>query len=268
MSDKLYLTKVLLADGNTYHIKDEEARELIAQGIKIEIPANGTLPTASADTMGKFYFIPVNPAGGVNDGYDEFITVKSDDETPVYTWEKIGNARLDLSGYSLKTHTHTVSSTTKYLHKVSMPKTFSNQSVVTGISKSKLVTTSVTGVSGSTTASKATASSAVAVATTDTAVSVPNVTGNVAAEVTVTPATANRATGALGSETTTRGADTVMWGASVDSNGCLSFSYKPMTTASTVTGITSATTDATKTTHKGHTIRSHDDAVSGNRSSN
>ena len=76
---------------------------------------------------------------------------------------------------------------------------------------SKLTTTTVTGVSGSTTASKATAGTAVAVATVDTAKTV--------------------ATGSLGTETSTRSANTPMWGATV-SNETLSFTFKPISTTS------------------------------------
>lgn len=77
---------------------------------------------------------------------------------------------------------------------------------------SKLVTTSVIGVgSSTTTASKATAGTAVNVATTDTAKTV--------------------ATGSLGAETSTRGANTPMWGATV-TNETLSFTFKPMSTDS------------------------------------
>ena len=76
---------------------------------------------------------------------------------------------------------------------------------------SKLVTSTVTGVSGSTTASKATAGTAVNVATTDTAKTV--------------------ASGSLGTETATQGANTPMWGATV-SNETLSFTFKPLSTTS------------------------------------
>lgn len=77
---------------------------------------------------------------------------------------------------------------------------------------SKLATTSVIGVgSATTTASKATAGTAVNVATTDTAKTV--------------------ASGSLGTETATRGADTPMWGATV-TNETLSFTFKPMSTTS------------------------------------
>lgn len=85
---------------------------------------------------------------------------------------------------------------------------------------SKLETTTVTGVSGSTTASKATAGTAKNVATTGTAVTV--------------------ASGSLGTETSTRTANTPMWGASV-SNETLSFTFKPISTTSVTPAVANGT---------------------------
>lgn len=77
---------------------------------------------------------------------------------------------------------------------------------------SKLATTTVIGVgSTTTTASKATAGTAVAVAKAGTAATV--------------------ASGSLGTETSTRSANTPMWGATV-TNETLSFTFKPMATTS------------------------------------
>lgn len=55
------------------------------------------LPTASADTMGKIYLVA--HTHGSQDGYDEYITIESGSETKTYSWEKIGNTDIDLSGY-------------------------------------------------------------------------------------------------------------------------------------------------------------------------
>lgn len=55
------------------------------------------LPTASASTMGKIYLVA--HAHGTQDGYDEFITIESGSTTKTYSWEKIGNTDIDLSGY-------------------------------------------------------------------------------------------------------------------------------------------------------------------------
>lgn len=58
------------------------------------------LPTASADTMGKIYL--VSDVHSSTDNYDEFITLEKDG---AYSWEKIGNTDIDLSGYVKNTTT-------------------------------------------------------------------------------------------------------------------------------------------------------------------
>ena len=85
---------------------------------------------------------------------------------------------------------------------------------------SKLSTTTVTGVSGSTTASKATAGTAVSVAKAGTAATV--------------------ASGSLGTETSTRGANTPMWGATV-SEETLSFTFKPISTTTVTPAVSNGT---------------------------
>lgn len=58
------------------------------------------LPEASADTMGKIYL--VSDVHSSTDNYDEFITLEKD---RAYSWEKIGNTDIDLSGYVKNTTT-------------------------------------------------------------------------------------------------------------------------------------------------------------------
>lgn len=58
------------------------------------------LPAASADTMGKIYL--VSDVHSSTDNYDEFITLEKDG---TYSWEKIGNTDIDLSGYVKTTTT-------------------------------------------------------------------------------------------------------------------------------------------------------------------
>lgn len=53
------------------------------------------LPTASASTMYAIYLVP-DKHSDVGDNYDEYITLDNDGE---YSWEKIGNTDVDLSGY-------------------------------------------------------------------------------------------------------------------------------------------------------------------------
>ena len=117
------------------------------------------------------------------------------------------------------------SSTTKYLTKDTALTGLGTASTDTFVKSypgatSKMNTTTVTGVSGSTTASKATAGTAKNVATTGTAVTC--------------------ATGVLGTETSTQGANTPMWGASV-SNETLSFTFKPISTTSVTPAVSNGT---------------------------
>lgn len=104
MANNPEISKVTLPNGVTYDIKDTVAREAIKAGIDIEVV--DTLPAPSADTKGKWYFIKHEP--DVNDIYDEYITIGDGTEDNPYSWEKIGNTQVDLTNYSKKTHTHTV----------------------------------------------------------------------------------------------------------------------------------------------------------------
>lgn len=56
-----------------------------------------TLPTASSSTMGKIYLVKDKHSD--TDVYDEYITLNTDSE---YSWEKLGNTDIDLSGYQTK----------------------------------------------------------------------------------------------------------------------------------------------------------------------
>lgn len=113
MADNKLISKVTLG-GVTYDLKDQNARErlttlegLVAGGVQIIVA--DSLPTASRDTVGKIYFI--SHVHGEKDIYDEYLTViGGTEETPTYSWEKIGNTDIDLSGYAKNNHTHTVTS--------------------------------------------------------------------------------------------------------------------------------------------------------------
>ena len=61
-----------------------------------------SLPTASDDTMNKFYLV-AESTSETNDEYEIFITVKDGND---YEWEKVDTARIDLSGYSEIDHVH------------------------------------------------------------------------------------------------------------------------------------------------------------------
>lgn len=56
-----------------------------------------SLPTAAASTMHKIYLMADSSNKESQDNYDEYITILTG--TSTYTWEKIGNTTLDLSGY-------------------------------------------------------------------------------------------------------------------------------------------------------------------------
>lgn len=182
-----YISQVKLPNNTTYDIKDASAwtqiaalQEAVGAGLTLVVLGTDPLPTASADTMGKIYLKTDNshdPSSGTGwkDVYDEYVTVRTG--TSTYTWEKIGNTDVNLSNYSLKTHTHTYSGTTDagsaHKHTIGactstyiqpqadVPLTFGSTSFVTGVSTSKLEVTK---------ASKATAGTAVNVATVGTAV--------------------------------------------------------------------------------------------------
>lgn len=54
-----------------------------------------SLPTASSSTMNKIYLV-ADEHSDTGDNYDEYITLETDG---TYSWEKIGNTDVDLSGY-------------------------------------------------------------------------------------------------------------------------------------------------------------------------
>lgn len=122
------ISKIRLPGSNTdYNIKDTIARNMISGGITFEIvwtatdyasstapdatklstipagvhvaynngasQATGTL-TASADTKAKFYLIYSKTQIGDLDVFDEYVTIESGTS---YSWEKIGDTRIDLS---------------------------------------------------------------------------------------------------------------------------------------------------------------------------
>lgn len=96
-------------DGKTYYYADKGAREAIKAGLNAVVVSE--LPTASAETTGKIYLVPASREGIASNVKTEYITVIGGTaEAPTYTWEKIGDTDLDLSGYSKVGHTHKVTS--------------------------------------------------------------------------------------------------------------------------------------------------------------
>lgn len=110
------ISKITLPSGNTYYIKDETARQMIAGGVSFivawdgtsaptvaNVPAgvkmtyNGTTYTgtlAAADAQaGAFYLVKSSTQAEALDVYDEYAVVGS----ATKSWEKIGDTKLDLS---------------------------------------------------------------------------------------------------------------------------------------------------------------------------
>ena len=97
------ISKITLPSGNTYDIKDETAREMIANLNQFTYNVVNALPTASADTMYQIYLIQ-SQTTGVDDEYEEYITLdKGAGASPRYKWEMLGTISApDLSDYVRK----------------------------------------------------------------------------------------------------------------------------------------------------------------------
>lgn len=111
MVNKL-ISKVTL-NGTVYDIKDANARARLTslEGVVrggIQIKVDTVLPAASADTLGIIHFIPLSAPNGQNK-YEEYLTVVGGTEqSPTYSWEKIGTTDIDLSNYAKKSHKHNI----------------------------------------------------------------------------------------------------------------------------------------------------------------
>lgn len=65
-----------------------------------------SLPAASSSTMNKLYLV-AEATSQTHDNYEVFVTVRTGSSPNYsYAWEKVDTARVDLSGYSLTSHTH------------------------------------------------------------------------------------------------------------------------------------------------------------------
>jgi len=120
--EKLYISRITLPNGNTYDLKDQEARDLIEQlnsgslafvkataanitpyGVEWDNNGSAVVGTlaAAADTQGKIYLVPQENGAG-RDIYAEYVTViagGSGTELDPYTyaWEKLGDTEIDFS---------------------------------------------------------------------------------------------------------------------------------------------------------------------------
>ena len=133
MPDKLYLSKITLPDGNTYELKDLEARDLIDQiaaGSLTFIRCTGASNTpqgvqwndggtvitgtlvASNDTKGKIYLVPQKNGAG-KDYFEEYVTVDtSATSTPNLVWEKLGDTEIDFESLGAFAYADTGSGST------------------------------------------------------------------------------------------------------------------------------------------------------------
>lgn len=89
-----------VSDNNDSFVKAKDIKsyvdDLVAIGLVIEVVT--TLPTAGQSTMGKIYLVA--DTHSTQDVYDEYITVRTGTTgSYTYSWEKIGNTDIDLSGY-------------------------------------------------------------------------------------------------------------------------------------------------------------------------
>lgn len=237
-------------------------------------PITGTLTAAAGDTQ-TFYF--VYDGDGTKDSYIEYVTNGT-------VWEPLGKADVDLTNYMQKGVTYAAAalSAGAHEHTVTIPTISVDKTKKLGASASgtavgadgtdtfvksypgatsKLVTTTITGVSGTETVSKATSGTPITVAkraasqttvgnaNVGTAVSIPNVTAStdVSATNIATPGVATVKqvdTVTAGTAASFTQGSKASWSASVDANGVLSFSWttngNDEFTANTPTSVTTA----------------------------
>ncbi len=104
-----FITKAV-SDLTNYYLKSEtysasEVDQLIAAIKQFDLVSVQTLPTPSADTMGKVYFVPSADPKTQN-VKDEYITLAVTEQgTTTYSWECIGSTTIDLSNYYTKAQT-------------------------------------------------------------------------------------------------------------------------------------------------------------------
>ena len=104
-----FITKAV-TDLTNYYLKSDtysknEVDQLIAAINQFELVSVAELPTASASTMGKLYFVPsADPQ--TSNVKDEYITLSVTEQgTTTYYWECIGSTSIDLTNYYTKAQT-------------------------------------------------------------------------------------------------------------------------------------------------------------------
>ena len=282
LSDGEHKLDASFLEGHTW----SEVTEIASKHFKVEVYT--TLPTLSTATDAQFEeykrtlaLVEETWATGT---YVEYIVVG--DAKATATWERIGTTETDLSNYVKKdtTYTGAALSNGAHTHSVTINTVTKDGTKKLGATASgtavgadgtdtfvksypgatsKLVTTSIKGVSGTTTVSKVIAGTAVTVgkraasattvgnANVGTAVSIPNVTGNSNVNATNIASPAVKTIKEVDTVTAgtaasfTQGAK-ASWSASVNSSGTLSFSWTTngtdSFTANTPTAVTTTNT--------------------------
>ena len=116
-----YITQIQTPDGSVYNLKDEAAWEQLniklEKQIVNELPDIPTLiqdPEALNEALRTIYFVPAqDPVTGeyIDNEYDEYVLIYHGEDSqhnPVYSWEQIGTTQSDIKNFSVKGHTHDV----------------------------------------------------------------------------------------------------------------------------------------------------------------
>lgn len=129
MPDKQYISKITLPNGQTYDIKDQEARDLIEglaeAGLKFKKSTNaadtpygvvwydhgteivGTLQASAADHS-YIFLVPDSTESGASK-YIEYITLNEGTEaTPSWVWEALGSTDIDIDNLGALAYKDTV----------------------------------------------------------------------------------------------------------------------------------------------------------------
>lgn len=97
ISGKADSAKTLAGYGITDAYTIAETNAAIANALKGGYTVVATLPTASADTMGKIYLVPMTDTEDDNVKEEYFTYLDEDNNT--YKWEKLGTTKFDNSDY-------------------------------------------------------------------------------------------------------------------------------------------------------------------------
>lgn len=85
--------------GSTNPVTSEGIANAILQAAGVQFVDVQTLPTASADTMGKIYLVPNQEQPNASDWY---VTIYDAEHSPVYYWKQVNTTSVDLSNYYTK----------------------------------------------------------------------------------------------------------------------------------------------------------------------